>query len=54
MKSNMKKDGYVLLITMAVTLILVMIVVTMLTVVYRYSNTISKDLEELRQIVNPS
>ena len=54
MKSYMKKDGYVLLITMAVTLILVMIVVTMLTVVYRYSNTISRDLEELRQIVNPS
>ena len=51
MKRTHKKDAYVLLITIVVTLVLTLTVVTMLTVIYRYSNSIYKNLEELRNIV---
>ena len=54
MKNNRKKDAYVLLITIVITLVLVLVVINLLTVVYRYTNTIAKDLEELRKIVNPN
>ena len=46
-----KKDAYVLLITIVITLVLALTVATMLTVIYRYAGTINKNLEELRQIV---
>lgn len=50
MKFN-KKDGYVLLATIAITLVLTIIIVALLTIVYRYAGSISKSLEELRNIV---
>lgn len=45
------KKGYVLAITVIVTFVLLITVVTILGVIYRYSNTITKDLLTLREIV---
>lgn len=45
------KKGYVLAITVIVTFVLVITAVTILGVIYRYSNTISKDLLTLRETV---
>ena len=41
----MKRDGYVLLITIVITLLLTLTTITLLTVVYRYTGTIARELE---------
>lgn len=46
-----KKNGYVLLATIAITLVLTIIVIALLTIVYRYASSISKNLEDLRKAV---
>ena len=48
---NHSKDAYVLSITIIVTFVLVLTIVTLLSLVYRYSNSSTKDLEGLRDIV---
>ena len=48
---NHSKDAYVLSITIIVTFVLVLTIVTLLSLVYRYSNSSAKDLEGLRDIV---
>lgn len=50
-KNKHTKDGYVLSITIIVTFVLVLTIVTLLSLVYRYSNSSTKDLEGLRDIV---
>ena len=47
----MKRDGYVLLITIVITLLLTLTAITLLTVVYRYTGTIARELENLREFV---
>ncbi len=51
MKRNKSKKGYVLSITIIVTFVLVLTTVTLLGIVFRYSNTSVKDIESLREIV---
>lgn len=51
MNKKHTKNAYVLVITIIVTFVLVITVITILSVVYRYSNTISKDMSSLREIV---
>ncbi len=48
---NNKKDAYVLAITIIITFVITLTVVTLFSLVYRYSNTISRDIENLREIV---
>ena len=50
-KNKHTKDAYVLSITIIVTFVLVLTIVTLLSLVYRYSNSSTKDLEALRDIV---
>lgn len=50
-KNKHTKDAYVLSITIIVTFVLVLTIVTLLSLVYRYSNSSAKDLEGLRDIV---
>ncbi len=50
-RMNNKKDAYVLAITIVITFVITLTVVTLFSLVYRYSNTISKDIENLREIV---
>lgn len=47
----MKRDGYVLLITIVITLLLTLTTITLLTVVYCYTGTIARELENLREFV---
>ncbi len=49
--NNKKRNGYVLAITIVVTFVITLTVVTLLSLVYRYSNTASKSLETLRETV---
>ncbi len=51
MDKNKSKKGYVLSITIIVTFVLVLTTVTLLGIVFRYSNTSAKDIESLREIV---
>ncbi len=51
MNNKGSKKAYVLAITIIVTFVLVITAVTLLGVVYRYSNTISRDLASLRETV---
>lgn len=46
-----KKDAYVLALTIVITFVITLTVVTLFSLVYRYSNTISKDIENLREVV---
>ncbi len=46
-----KKDAYVLALTIVITFVITLTVVTLFSLVYRYSNTISKDIENLRELV---
>ncbi len=50
-RMNNKKDAYVLAITIVITFVITLTVVTLFSLVYRYSNTISRDIENLREIV---
>ncbi len=51
MEKNRSEKGYVLSITIIVTFVLVLTTVTLLGIVFRYSNTSVKDIESLREIV---
>lgn len=49
-----KKKGFALVITIVITFVMSLTAVTMLTLVYRYTNTIKERKETLQETVNPS
>ena len=49
-----KKKGFALVITIVITFVMSLTAVTMLTLVYRYTNTIKERKETLQEKVNPS
>ncbi len=51
MNKDKTKDGYVLVVTIVITFAITLTVVTLFCLVYRYANTASRDLENLRETV---
>lgn len=49
-----KKKGFALVITIVITFVMSLTAVTMLSLVYRYTNTIKERKETLQETVNPS
>lgn len=49
-----KNKGFALVITIVITFVMSLTAVTMLTLVYRYANTIKERKEALQETVNPS